>query len=211
MLDYDRHVPAGAADGALVIVLLHGRGSDKGDLMGLQPFLPSEAIVVAPQAPFPAAPWGYGPGWAWYRHLGGSRPEPETFEEGQTRLHDFLTRLPGELAVRPGRLVLGGFSQGGTMSLAYTLRHPGAVQGVINLSGYLADHPSVRVTPETVRGVPVFWGHGTEDPVIPIEMAIKGRRILREAGAALTTRDYALGHGVNEVELRDLRDWLEES
>src|SRR5215204_988270 len=90
MLDYDLSVPANATDGAPVIVLLHGRGSNKGDLMGLRPGLPPDAIVVTPQAPFPGAQWGYGGGWAWYQFLGGTIPEPETFLAGQTELENFL-------------------------------------------------------------------------------------------------------------------------
>ena len=79
MLQFDQHIPKDAKDGAPLIVLLHGRGSHKGDLMGLQPSLPPGAIVVTPQAPFPGAPWGYGDGWAWYQFLGGTTPEPKSF------------------------------------------------------------------------------------------------------------------------------------
>ncbi len=64
MLEFDHYIPPKVQSGALLIVLLHGRGSDKDDLMGLLPGLPAGAIIVAPRAPFPGAPWGYGPGWA---------------------------------------------------------------------------------------------------------------------------------------------------
>ncbi|MEA2584282.1 MAG: phospholipase/carboxylesterase, partial [Thermomicrobiales bacterium] len=99
MLQYDQHIPRDAKDGAPLIVLLHGRGSHKGDLMGLQPALPRNAIVVTPQAPFPGAPWGYGDGWAWYRFLGGTTPEPESFEASQQALASFLEDLPSKLPV----------------------------------------------------------------------------------------------------------------
>ena len=158
MLDYQIHLPDDVRDGAPLFVLLHGRGSDMHDLMGLQPHLPAGAIVVAPRAPFPGAPWGYGPGWAWYRFLGGDRPEPESFSAAQRALGEFLAELPARLPVAPGPLVLGGFSQGGTMSLAYALRAPGSVPMVLNFSGFLANHPEVVVTPESVRGWGVFWG-----------------------------------------------------
>jgi phospholipase/carboxylesterase len=208
MLQYDLHVPKGARDGAPLIVLLHGRGSNKGDLMGLQPALPQEAIVVTPQAPFPGAPWGYGDGWAWYRFIGGTTPEPTSFEAGQEALADFLRDLPDQLPVRPGPLVLGGFSQGGTNSLAYALRHPGEVAGVLNFSGFLASHPSVRATPETVAGTRFFWGHGTQDPNIPFSDARAGRAALQAAGADLETHDYPIGHWIEPAELRDATNWL---
>ena len=192
-----------------MIVLFHGRGSHKGDLMGLRPGLPPEAIVVTPQAPFPGAPWGYGGGWAWYRFLGGTTPEAESFETGQAAIDQFLREFPERLPVRPGPIVLGGFSQGSSSGLAYALRHPGDIDGVMVFSGLLVSHPSVAVTPETVAGTRFFWAHGTEDPVIPFAVGQSGRAALREAGADLETRDYPIGHWIEPSELRDAADWLQ--
>jgi phospholipase/carboxylesterase len=76
MLEHELHLPGGARDGAPLLVLLHGRGADRFDLLELGPLLAPGAVVVTPQAPFPGLPWGYGPGWAWYRFLGRDRPEP---------------------------------------------------------------------------------------------------------------------------------------
>lgn len=208
MLEYDLHAPARAAEGAPLIVLLHGRGADKHDLAGLRPHLPADALLVLPRAPFPGAAWGYGGGWAWYRYLGEDRPEPESFEESQRQLHDFLQALPATLPVRPGALVLGGFSQGGTMSLAYALRHPGAAPRVLNFSGFLADHPGVPVTRDSVRGTRVFWGHGTQDPNIPFALAERGRSRLAAVDAAVDARDYAIGHWIDPQELEDAVEWM---
>lgn len=208
MLDFDRRIPDDARDGAPLIVLLHGRGSDKDDLMGLAPHLPPDALVVAPRAPFPGAPWGYGPGWAWYRYLERDRPEPESFSASLRALDGFLDALPDRLPVRPGMLALGGFSQGGTLSLAYALAHPGRVRAALNFSGFLADHPEVRLTAESVAGTSVFWGHGTDDPSIPFALAVEGRRALDDAGADLEARDYRIGHWIDPQELRDAVDWL---
>lgn len=207
-LEYGIDLPAPLKDGAPLIVLLHGRGSDRFDLTGLRSGLPGHAILVTPEAPFPAAPWGYGPGWAWYRYLGENRPEPESFEESQQRLRTLLDELPGKLPIRPGPLALGGFSQGGTMSLAHALRNPGEVPAVLNFSGFLASHPSVSVTSEAVRGTRIFWGHGTHDAAIPFRMAEAGRTELRSVGADLTARDYPIGHWIDPNELTDAREWL---
>lgn len=208
MLRYDLHLPAGVRDGALLFVLLHGRGSHKGDLMALQPHLPQDAIVVTPEAPFPGAPWGYGTGWAWYRFLGRNRPDPESFSASQQELKSFLTELPRLLPVRPGPLVLGGFSQGGVMSMAYALRNPGEVPFCLNFSGFFPDHPSVQATPETVRGTRFFWGHGRADAAISFTLAEEGRHLLQAAGAALLTYDFPGGHWIEPDELRAALDWI---
>lgn len=208
MLSYETVIPVGVAEGAPLVVLLHGRGSDERDLLGLAAGLPHGAMLVSPRAPFPGAPWGYGPGWAWYRFLGRNRPEPESFERSQAALGEFLASLAGELPVRPGRVVLGGFSQGGTMSLGYALRNPGAVEGVLNFSGFLPDHPTVVAEAERVRGTRFFWGHGTGDPSIPFDLAVEGRAALRAAGADLEARDYPIGHWIAPEELGDAAAWM---
>ena len=206
---FEQVIPEGVQDGAPLVVLLHGRGSDRFDLAGLAPLIAPRAVVVTPQAPHPGAPWGYGPGWAWYRFLGRNRPEPESFEASQEALGGFLAELRTALPVRTGPVVLGGFSQGGAMSMAYALRNPGAVPLVMNFSGFLADHPSVRATAESVAGTRFWWGHGTLDPQIPFELAREGRGFLQAAGADLTARDYAMGHGISPDEARDAREWLD--
>ncbi len=208
MLSFEQVVPDGARDGAPLLVLLHGRGTDRFDLLDLAPHLAPDAVTVTAQAPHPGEPWGYGPGWAWYRYLGDDVPDPDSFQASQDALAAFLAELPGRLPVRTGPVVLGGFSQGGTMSLGYALRNPGAVPLVMCLSGFLPRHPTVRATPQSVAGTRFFWGHGTMDPAIPFAMGQDGRAALRAAGAALDARDYPMGHGISPDEARDIRAWI---
>lgn len=201
--------PARPTDGTPVVVLMHGRGAEPSDLASLRPWLPDAVALVLPRAPFSAAEWGYGPGWAWYRYEGEDRPEEESFRAAQQDLDDLVEVLPSRLGYRPGAVILGGFSQGGTMSIGRALRHPGAVAGVLNFSGFLPGHPDVPVTSESVVGTSFFWGHGTDDPAIPHTLAQQGRRALREAGAELEARDYAMGHSISPDEMRDAAAWLD--
>lgn len=207
-LPLEVYVPAGAQDGVPVVVLLHGRGADRSDLFSLRRFLPPTWAVVAPDAPFPAAPWGYGPGRAWYRYLGGTTPEPESFEASLNAIERLLEELPATLGREPGAIALGGFSQGGTVSLAFALTHPDQALNVLNFSGFLADHPSVTASAEAVRNARIFWGHGTSDPAIPFAFAVAGREALRDAGADLQAHDYDMGHSISPEELADAVTWL---
>ncbi len=209
-LEFASRIPSSRAEGAPVLVLLHGRGSDENDLLGLADHLPPTWTVITPRAPFSGLPWGYGPGFAWYQFQGGARPESTSFEESQVRLGEFLAALPAHLGSSLGPIVLGGFSQGGTVSLGHALRRPGSVPLVVNLSGFLPEHPSVEVTPSTVAGTEVFWGHGTLDPNIPYQLATAGWDRLRQAGARLTAQSYRIGHTISEPELADLIGWIEE-
>jgi len=192
-----------------VIVLLHGRGSDERDLFPLGPLLHPDATTVAVRAPFDAAPWGYGPGYAWYRFLGGTTPDPDTFVRGQELLDAVIDDLPERLDRRHFPLFIGGFSQGGTTALAHLLRHPGTAAGVLVFSGFLADHPSVAVNAARVGTTPIFWGHGTGDVAVPYAAAEHGWSELRNAGAALSAHAYRdMPHTISEAELGDARSWL---
>jgi phospholipase/carboxylesterase len=208
ILPHELYVPAEARPGVPVVVLLHGRGSHRGDLFSLQRHLPQEWAVVAPDAPFPGAPWGYGGGYAWYRYLGGTRPEPESYSGSLSALDALLDLIPVLVGGEPGPVVLGGFSQGGTVSTGYALSRPGRVAHVLNFSGFLADHPAVRVVPENTGGTRFFWGHGTQDGNIPFDYAVAGRAALRSAGADLEARDYAIGHWIDPTELDDAVSFL---
>lgn len=202
-----------------VLVLLHGRGADERDLLGLRPYLPEDWAIVAPRAPFPGAPWGYGGGWAWYRYLGENRPEPTSFEVSLRSVATLLRDLEAQRGVTPDRVALGGFSQGGTVSVGYALATAAnlldddapRVPHVVNLSGFLADHPATSVTPQTVAGTRFFWGHGTADPSIPFSMAEAGRAALHAANADLVTRDYPIGHWIEAGEMADVVAWLQEA
>lgn len=211
MLKYEQHIPGGVADGAPLVVLLHGRGSDRFDLLGLADALAPGAVVVTPEAPHSGLAWGYGPGWAWYRFMGRNVPEPESFEESQHELAEFLGEIRDQLPVRTGPLVLGGFSQGGVMSMAYALRNPGSAPIILNFSGFLAQNPTVVPNEENVAGTRFWWGHGTLDPQIPFDLAVEGRAHLFRAGADLTARDYRIGHGISPDEAEDARAWIAEA
>jgi phospholipase/carboxylesterase len=190
-------------DGSTVAVLLHGRGSHKGDLQALGPVLPPDWTLVTPQAPYAGSEWGYGPGWAWYRYVADDRVVDDTLAGSLERLDDFLDRLPGLLGFTPGRLVMGGFSQGGTTSMAYALRRPGALTAALNFSGFLAESVELPTGREAESASPIFWGHGTADPNIPIRLAVSGRQRLTAAGVPLVAVDYGIGHWMLPEEVHD--------
>ncbi|MGD8602625.1 MAG: alpha/beta fold hydrolase, partial [Gemmatimonadota bacterium] len=201
-LDFVMDRPEGATDGSVVVVLLHGRGSNRRDLQGLRPLLPPAWTLLTPEAPFPASTWGYGPGSAWYRYVAEDRVVEETLDESMSKLDDFLDQVPEIVGFEPGSIVLGGFSQGGTTSLAYALSRPGSVAAVAIFSGFLVAHAELDESGVAPPSAPIFWGHGVSDPAIPIALAEKGRARLRHAAANLVARDYRIGHWIAEEEVQ---------
>jgi len=165
--------------------------------------LPEPWAVVTPEAPFPGAAWGYGPGSAWYRYAEQDRVVQETLDESLLKLDQFFAELPQVLGFKPGRLILGGFSQGGTVALAYALSRPKSVAAVLNFSGFLVDSAELDETGDAPPTTPIFWGHGSGDPAIPIALAEKGRNRLRRAGANLAAHDYPIGHWIAAEEIEE--------
>lgn len=210
MLEFMVHAAREESDQSPTLVLLHGRGSDMHDLHQLGPLLPPTWTLVTPRAPHAGMPWGYGPGWAWYRYVAGDRVVDETLGTSLAELEAFVGSLPEILDVPPGPLVLGGFSQGGTSATAYALTHPGKVGLVLNLSGFLVDSPLVPVTPDAAAGTDFFWGHGEADPAIPFALAEKGRGSLEDIGAALRVFDHPGGHTITREELDAAVQWITE-
>lgn len=208
MLHYQVKRPADLQDNVPWLVLLHGRGADEQDLLALAEFFPDH-LVVAPRAPFAAQQWNYGPGYAWYRYLGGTTPDPEHFEHSQNELQALITVLPELLDFKSGPLFLGGFSQGGTMSMGYALRNPGTVTTVLNLSGFLPDHPSVQVTAQTVDDTYFYWAHGLYDMAIPHQVAQQGRSQLQAANAYLAAVDLPIDHSVSYSSITDIQALLD--
>ncbi len=208
MLQYEVSLGPKSMDGSPMAVLLHGRGSHRGDLQALRSRLPEDLVLVTPQAPHPGHPWGYGPGWAWYRYHSEDRLEDESLEASLALLEGFMGQLAHALPVSPGQRFMGGFSQGGTTSLAYALTRKDHLDGVLNFSGFLADSSLFDEVPDGSALPPIFWGHGRRDPNIPFELAVRGRERLARAKANVTQADYDIGHWIDPTEIQAATDWM---
>ena len=107
------------------------------------------------------------------------------------------------------RIVVGGFSQGGAVTLQAGLRHVEPLAGLMVLSSYLPLAGSVAAEASTAsKNVPIFMTHGTHDPVIAIARATASRDQLKQLGYSIAWHEYPMEHSVCMEEIRDLREWL---
>jgi len=111
-----RQTSQGTAPGLLI---LHGRGADEGDLLGLAGALDPRLLVVAARAPFPL-----GIGYHWYDLLHLGEPEPITFARSSSLLDRFIGEIVEGYGLDADHLYLAGFSQGAMMSATMTLSQP---------------------------------------------------------------------------------------
>jgi phospholipase/carboxylesterase len=106
-----------------------------------------------------------------------------------------------------GRILLAGFSQGGAVALQTALSGGHDLAGMIALSTYLPLRDGADI-PEAAPRFPVFWGHGTQDTVVPFVLGSSAREFLRGRGHPLTERSYPMPHSVCPAEVDDIRAWL---
>jgi phospholipase/carboxylesterase len=190
----------GEPDGAFV--LFHGRGADEHDLFPL-------LDALDPQRRFdgftPRGPLALPPGGAhWYIVPRVGHPDHDTFWASYRETVAWLDALAHE------RLLIGGFSQGCVMSLALGLGHelqrrPDAILG---FSGFIpvVDGWSIDASRPLPR---VALGHGTLDPVIPVQFGRAARDEIEAAGGELLYREYPLPHALDPSFLREAWAWAE--
>lgn len=91
------------------------------------------------------------------------------------------------------RIILGGFSQGGAMSIFSGITAPTKLGGIFGLSSYLLLHNKVKelIPVESPnKETPVFMGHGDSDPLVRPEWGRMTATVLRELGYKVELRMY---------------------
>lgn len=205
LLTHEIRPAQGEPRGALV--LHHGRGTDRFDLLPLLEALdPERAFVgVTPQAPLELPPGG----WHWYIVPRVGYPDPATFWESFGLLERFHDAVAQELGVPWEQTIVGGFSMGTVMSYALGLserRRPPA--GIIALSGFIPTVEGFEPHFEDRADLPVAIGHGSGDPIISVEFARRDKQILEEAGLPVLYRETPMGHTIDPALLPMLQSWI---
>jgi phospholipase/carboxylesterase len=191
---------AGEPEGALV--LFHGRGADEHDLFPLLDLLDPERRRVAAT---PRGPLSLPPGGAHWYALGGlGSPDPETFAIGYRAAQEWLDAFAQETGIPPERTVLGGFSQGAVMSYALGLDSSRPrPEAIVAFSGFVPTVPGLELDFDSAP--PVAIGHGTLDPLIPVEWGRRAHALLPDA----LYREYPLPHAIDPGFLGEVSTWLQ--
>jgi phospholipase/carboxylesterase len=192
---------------APALILLHGRGTNEDDLLGLADFLDPRFFIVSARAPYRFEDGASGYTWFGLKEIGS--PDPQQFEESYRFLMQFIEDVKTGYPVDPDRVFLLGFSMGSIMSYAVALTKPDLVRGIVAHSGYIPEHASLQFSWTQLASLSVFVAHGLHDPIIPIQKARRTRELLLQTGADLTYKEYPIGHTISEESLSDLSQWLE--
>jgi predicted esterase len=190
------------------VILIHGRGSNAADIIGLADVLTPETNVVSPKIHWVAPQATLN---VWY-----PVPFTEPIEKNEPALTSALTRID-ELVdevlaagIPNERIALGGFSQGACLSLEYAARGSRKLGYVFAFSGGLIGPPKEERLPiGDLGGLPVFIGSGTSDGLIGIDIVVRSVNLLRAAGAKVEFQDYpGVGHTIVNQEVLAVRTAL---
>ncbi|KAJ7827041.1 lysophospholipase I [Mycena olivaceomarginata] len=126
-----------------------------------------------------------------------------------------------ESGVDPSRIVLGGISQGAAMTLLTNLTTAKKLAGLIVLSARLPlRHKFKSMVSAHASSIPIFWGHGNADPLVPYKLGrVCAEYLVTEIGVPRAPCPgapegldfhtyYGLAHYIRDDELTDVASWL---
>ena len=207
---------ATGADPQGTIIWMHGLGADGWD------FVPIVKELPIPPKPalrfiFPHAverPVTINNGYvmrAWYDIAMNdiSRlPDERGIRESQIAVERLIAR-ERDRGVDSSRIVLAGFSQGGAIALQVGLRHANRLAGVIALSTYLTLEDSLEAEASSAnKATPIFMGHGTQDPVVPLQLAEVSRAALENRGYQVEWHTWPMPHAVCAEEIEAVANFI---
>jgi len=191
----------GSADPAApLVVLLHGRGSNEQDILGLAAHLPEGPEYAAVRAPI-----AEGGGYAWFANRGIGRPVAESL---RSTMDWFRTWL--DVAAPAGRpVVLVGFSGGAAFAGGLVLDDPSRYAGAAVLYGTLPFDAGLPTDPGRLANLPVFVAQGDGDHVIPRELLDRTwGYLLAESGAPTVAHRQPGGHQLTADTVHQLGGWV---
>ena len=192
-----------------LLVLMHGIGSNAEDLFSMAPHVPAQFHVLSLQAPHAVGPRA----WAWFEisYTATGRVINDAQEESSRQLvAGVLERAGAELGVPPERLVTGGFSQGGIMSLSLLLSGPQRMRAAMVMHGRLLEKMlPLKLPPSQFSGKSLWVSHGTSDNVIPLASAQDIRDRLGGLGLDVRYSEFPGAHEIRPAEFSQAMAWLD--
>jgi len=199
------------------VIWLHGLGADGNDFAPIIPELnmPSQTHFVFPHAPYRAVTINGGtPMRAWFDLISLSESgqvDEKGILESVASVHQLID---AEIAkgVKSEKIILAGFSQGGSIAILAGLLYPQRLGGIIGLSTFLAMPHHLDPTNHQInKSTPIFVGHGSQDPLVAPSLGKRITHFLTEWGNPVSWHEYPMPHSVSKDEIEDIADWLKEN
>lgn len=200
----------------MTVVILHGFAMVPDDLAPFAATLQLPATFLFPQAPHAVAPRGF----AWWEVdqvvrdesiRNGPRDLANAFPPGRLSARATLQALLQELRTRfpDNVLILGGFSQGGMLSLDTMLQPSAGISALILMSSSRIALEEWRGNRSRLQNLPILVSHGREDADLAFSAGEALRDFVAEAGASVTWVPFDGGHQTPLVVWRQVRKFLQ--
>ncbi|VDL14510.1 unnamed protein product [Hymenolepis diminuta] len=153
---------------------------------------------------------------AWY-DLYGLGPNARQDESGIISAANELAKfveVEKNANISPERIVIGGFSQGGSAAYYYGMTNSEPrLGGLIALSCWLPLHEKFLSRTTVIsanRSLPILQCHGRADPIVPHELGELTSSIMKKFGFGnCTFNTYpSMGHCSSDRELDDVKSFL---
>jgi predicted esterase len=154
------------------------------------------------------------PGWYDIKSL-STLTDREEDEAGILKSRDYFHSLiDDEVAkgIPANRIVIGGFSQGGAMSLLSGVTYKNQLGGIFGLSCYLLLQKKIKdMIPTENPNTPIFMGHGDADQVVAHKYGKLSADELTSHGYKVDFRTYkGLVHSADADEIDHLEAYLKQ-
>jgi len=190
-----------------VVWLFHGWMGDEDSMWIFASLLPKHFLILAPRAQIPSKNSGY----TWYPEVMERWPSMKVFLPAINGLLDLMGSWPLSAPWADfEHFRLAGFSQGAALAYAFTLTHPGMVQAVAGLAGFLPKDTGSFVEKDALEGLPVYVSHGSKDKIVPIDKAQQAVQFFHDAGAEVTFCESDVGHKLSADCFKGLEAFFEE-
>jgi phospholipase/carboxylesterase len=206
-----------ATPATATVIWLHGLGADGHDFEPIVPELklPAELAVrfIFPHAPSIPVTINNGDVMpAWYDILSIDFEREVDEEQLLASAADVQALIDREIerGIDSTRIVIAGFSQGGAVGYQAALSYKKPLAGLLAMSTYFATVNIIDVYPANEQ-LPIEIHHGSNDSVVPEQLAINSLEYLKMIGFKPNYTSYPMDHSVCLEQINNVSEWLQKT
>ena len=196
------------------VIFLHGLGASADDFKALPaalqlpddkpvkfifPNAPTRAVTVNNQIKMPA--------WFDVPDTSLTNLDWDDIHASIREIHN-IVQLQIDLGLPSEHIVIGGFSQGGSIALAAAIQFDEPLAGAIGLSTFLPPVADIQLASEN-NELPVLLQHGSFDPVLPVDLGYMTRDYLESLQLPVEWQEYPVEHQVSQRQVEAISQWLQ--
>ncbi len=198
------------------VIWLHGLGASGHDFPPIVPYLKIDdktpCRFVFPHAPEIPVSINMGmvmPAWYDINDLDlDNRADEGGVRASEAHVKALIAREV-ERGIPTSKIILAGFSQGGAVATHTALRFDQKLAGLVALSTYLVCGSSFEAEKTAInQDIPIFQGHGKQDPMVPFAQGQKLCSAMKNAGYQVDFQSYDMQHEVVMEEITAVGNFI---